>query len=46
MAKIGKTESDPDGIFFEEGDQEIYCDILAEQVRRAGGPAFRCGPTA
>jgi len=23
-------------IFFEEGDQEIYCDILAEQVRRAG----------
>jgi len=23
-------------IFFEEGDQEIYCDVLAEQVRRAG----------
>ena len=23
-------------IFFEDGDQDIYCDILAEQVRKAG----------
>ena len=23
-------------IFFEDGDQEIYCDILAEQTRKAG----------
>jgi putative transposase len=22
-------------IFFEEGDQDIYCDILAEQMRKA-----------
>ncbi len=32
-------------IFFEGGDQEVYRDLLLEQVRRRGVEA-RCGKTA
>ena len=30
-------------IFFEDGDQEIYCDILAEQMRKAAVEAWAYG---
>jgi putative transposase len=36
-------------IFFEDGDQEIYCDLLVEQLERARaekGRVRKSGPTA
>jgi hypothetical protein len=27
-------------IFFEDCDQEIYCDLLAEQMQKADAPIF------
>jgi putative transposase len=32
-----------EAIFFEEGDQQIYCDMLAEQSRKS---TVEYGPTA
>jgi putative transposase len=29
-------------IFFEDGDQEIYCDLLAEQMRKARVEVWAC----
>jgi len=34
-----------EAIFFEDGDHEIYLDLLAGQTFKAG-VAVRCGPTA